>query len=149
LLGLKHAGSVGNGLLVAGGVDYGRPEYMVSTPRLHGYPRFVNRGTPLPATRSEAEAVARVFKSSVGEYPSILMDDKADKLTLAWTMQGRRYLHLATHGYFRPDGGLAKPDGTLSALRNLEFEQVFPDTLCGLLWAKVNYPEFITSTRLP
>jgi CHAT domain-containing protein len=144
LLALKQAGSVGKGILAAGGVDYGSPEKAASLPGTPpGIPKFVGLGTPLPATRSEAETVAKLFKASVGEDTSILTDDKAEKLTLARTMQGRRYLHLATHGYFRSDRGLVQSDGKISAVRNLEFEIAFPDTLCGLLCAKVNYPEFI------
>jgi CHAT domain-containing protein len=69
-------------------------------------------------------------------------------------MAGRRYLHLATHGYFAPPelkSAMAPPDGA-EAFRSLwswdvmgqrEATGWFPELLSGLAWAGANRPAIV------
>ena len=95
------------GLLAAGGIDYGRAEEVadkvpiVATTRSAPLERAALNFAALPGTAGEARDVAERFGR---QFPGLSCDTvggpSATKGRLREAMTGRRYLHLATHGYF-------------------------------------------------
>ena len=146
------------GLLAAGGVDYGQAEDghqpVPGAPTLAASrSRAATRGSlsfeELPATKAEAEAVATLYRRHEpreGIEPLEGRGATRDRLRAA--MGGRRYLHLATHGYFAPPelkSALAPRDDaevlrTWEAMGQRGATGWFPELLSGLAWAGANRP---------
>jgi CHAT domain-containing protein/tetratricopeptide (TPR) repeat protein len=165
-----------SGLLVAGGVDYDRrepskpvdsrsamglvpiqpataetanPESSLS-PKPIGPPLL--KVLPLHQTRIEAEAVAALFaQASSNSSPGpvqLLTGPRATKEQLEAAMPGKRFLHLATHGFFAPPelrSAIEFEDGrprrrSAGALSRLDAARLYPGLLSGLVWAGVNRP---------
>jgi CHAT domain-containing protein len=71
-------------MLLVGGVDFG------------------GRRPALEGTREEVETIGRIYSSAFqGRLPTVLGGAIAQKPAFVDATAGQRYLHLATHGYFR------------------------------------------------
>ncbi len=133
------AGTARGGLLVAGGVDYAGagPSRAVAGDRASA------SFGPLPATEAEAEEAARLFRASFpGEPSEDLGGAEATVARLAAAMPGKRFLHLATHGFFAPPrsegaSGLQSWEG----LGRAGAAELYPGLLSGLAWAGAARPE--------
>jgi CHAT domain-containing protein/Tfp pilus assembly protein PilF len=95
---------------------------------------------PLPATASEAKAIAEVFRRSK-LIPAVYTDEAATKLAVT-SVRSPRILHLATHGFFfstQEPASMVGPESrsrvALTADRRL-FDN--PLLRCGLLLAGFN-----------
>jgi CHAT domain-containing protein/Flp pilus assembly protein TadD len=141
----------GGGLLAVGGVDYGadpgKGEVVASRAATVTNGAIIWPG--LEGAKAEAEEVAGLF----GErYPGAtarrLAGSEATRGRLRKEMAGRRYLHLATHGYFAPPElkSALRPDDEKTTLRSwegmgrAEASGWFPELLSGLVWAGANRP---------
>ncbi len=108
---------------------------------------LTNPFTPLYQTGPEIEAVCGLFERTLSVEPSLLTEDAATKAALVEAATGKRFLHLATHGWFAPDTVRAI-DGEPSARAGgrpwapMGAEQrtlgLAPSTLCGLALAGAN-----------
>ncbi len=58
---------------------------------------------PLEETRGEAEYAAALFESELGREPVLLLEEGATKSAFHRLAPGKRYLHVATHGWFAPE----------------------------------------------
>jgi CHAT domain-containing protein/tetratricopeptide (TPR) repeat protein len=151
----------GNGLLVIGGVDYNRREPLPSpTPRA---PEQAGQSIPkgpafpsfpaLPGTAAEVDDVQTFFARSAvgGGKVTTLVGAQASKDRVLDALAGKRYLHLATHGFFAPPqllDALAIEDRQPykrppTALRRLDAVAYYPGVLSGLVCAGANAPGII------
>lgn len=99
------SGSAGSGLLLIGGVDFDAPPRKSSTePPPTGGSSF--SFAPLPGSQAEAEELSRLFRSARANEPLRILRG-ADAREAAVRKHGpqARWLHLATHGFFRPSEG--------------------------------------------
>ncbi len=133
-------------LLALGGVDYGakgdEPEALVETDGLPG----TRRARPgsfleIPQSGHEAEAIAELFEGVLDVEPTLLTGAETTKAALFEAAAGKRFVHLATHGWFAPDSVKSTEDVQPVApgpeLMSSE-ERVTgfaPMTLCGLALA--------------
>jgi CHAT domain-containing protein len=141
------------GLLTVGGVDYGRADSTPAQP-----PRLARRAAPidrgalafvaLPGTKTEAEAISNLYERNAGSQATRVSGPEASKPRLGVLMAGKRYLHLATHGYFAPPeirSALAPADDPSSlrpfvGMGRREAAGWYPGLLSGLVWAGINHP---------
>jgi CHAT domain-containing protein len=163
LIALKDAAAEPgrNGLLTVGGVDYGHSEQLATLVASPNRSAAVGRNTlvfpPLPGTEPEMQDVIRRFEASHHGAPSVrLTGAAAAKPTVQAAMVGRRFLHLATHGYFAPPemrNALAPADDP-SQLRSwegmgrAELTGYYPGLLSGLAWAGASKPKTDPNTGL-
>jgi CHAT domain-containing protein len=111
---------------------------------------------PLPGTRDEADAVGRLFERTRSGTVERLSGLGATKDRLSANLVGKRYLHLATHGYFAPPeakSALAPddPKTTLASYEGMgprEVSGFYPGLLSGLVWAGANDPPTNPATGL-
>jgi CHAT domain-containing protein len=149
-----------DGLLAVGGIDYGRddvrptpppaldPTLLVARPRSAPLDPDEARWGPLPGTAAEADAIAALFRRGVGGPTETLSGPRATKGALRAALPGKRYLHLATHGYFadpKYKSALAptsEPTGLASfeGMSRAEAAGWYPGLLSGLVWAGANAP---------
>jgi CHAT domain-containing protein len=148
----------GKGLLAVGGVDYGRddgekarPDARPSLASTRAAPIAAGaalRFDPLPGTSIESEEVVALYRRAKGGEAESLSAARATKDRVRAAMAGRRYLHLATHGYFAPPGlrSLLAPEDDRTSLRPFEgmgrreVSGWYPGLLSGLVWAGANRP---------
>jgi CHAT domain-containing protein/tetratricopeptide (TPR) repeat protein len=104
--------------------------------------------TGLPRTGKEIDDIAKVFrKNKFGSVQSLSGPD-ATKRQLIEALPGKRYIHLATHGYFAPPGtpSALSPEDPASIIRPYEgmlpssARGYFPGLLTGLVFAGANNP---------
>jgi CHAT domain-containing protein/tetratricopeptide (TPR) repeat protein len=151
-------------LLAVGGVDYQRGDFgprpspgpAPAAPTLVAA-RDTTRAAPaaghgwraLPGTRAQADAVAALFRRATRAEAEVLTGPQATKDRLRAALGGRRYLHLATHGYFADPkfkSALAPPQdsktalGSWEALGRSEATGLYPGLLAGLVGAGANAP---------
>ena len=94
--------------------------------------------------RYEAEATADLFEEAFETEPTLLTRKKTTKAALFESAAGKRYLHLATHGWFAPESVRstedARPEGEGFARMGIEdrVSGLAPMTLCGLALAGAN-----------
>ena len=99
---------------------------------------------PLPQTRYEVEGLQELFRRSFEREATVLTDTQASCEALHRLSPGKRYIHLATHGYFAEEvlgvkalgGGedwFVAPLGVGRAVSDLA-----PLALCGLALAGAN-----------
>ena len=136
-------------MLVVGSPDFdavgddARVGGALSAPRLDDREHDVDGSpfTPLPETRIEAAEVARLFSDTFDEEALVLLDDAATKARFFAECRGARFVHLATHGWFLPDGVPSwgdsgdKMGGVGDIIRGFA-----PSTLCGLAFAGARRP---------
>jgi CHAT domain-containing protein len=71
------------------------------------------RFEPLPGTKREVEAIARLWSRSGGDRSATLLTGRsAEETTFKAQAMGHRYLHVATHGFFLGQECLAGIDAT-------------------------------------
>ena len=105
------------------------------------YPERFRR---LRQARYEAEATADLFDEAFDIEGSLLLGKDTTKAALFEAAPGKRYLHLATHGWFAPDSVRstedARPVGEGFTRMGLEdrVTGLAPMTLCGLALAGAN-----------
>jgi len=105
---------------------------------------FPERFRKLRQARYEAEATADLFEEAFELEGSLLLGKDTTKAALFEAAPGRRYLHLATHGWFAPESVRstedARPEGQGFTRMGLEdrVTGLAPMTLCGLALAGAN-----------
>jgi len=103
-----------------------------------------DRFQKLLQARYEAEATADLFEEAFETEPALLTKKKTTKAALFESAAGKRYLHLATHGWFAPESVRstedARPEGEGFARMGIEdrVSGLAPMTLCGLALAGAN-----------
>ena len=103
-----------------------------------------DRFQKLLQARYEAEATADLFEEAFETEPTLLTKKKTTKAALFESAAGKRYLHLATHGWFAPESVRstedARPAGEGFARMGIEdrVSGLAPMTLCGLALAGAN-----------
>jgi len=142
-----------DGLLAVGGVDYGRAdpgEPVAVTSRSAAVGRSALSFGTLPGTADEARAVASLHRATHPDAPAVESPTGAGatKGRLAAAMPGKRFLHLATHGYFAPPGykSALAPEDDRTGLKagegmgRAEVTGFYPGLLSGLVWAGAAAP---------
>ena len=140
-----------SGLLAMGDVDFGA-EPTTADPRLTSTSAPVDLASRagtwgnwdhLPGTRGEVEALRILFEESLGEEADVLTRGRATKSALAEAVAGKRYIHLATHGWFAPEAvrSLADvpPQDPLGFRLDETVRGFTPLSLCGLCLAGANH----------
>lgn len=160
-------------LLLAGAVDYRKREPVRSdepssagpdepTDDRRDEPSDAGRGgyravwRPLSATREEVDAVADVHGEAFEGAPlTLLTRDSATEERIRTEMSRHAFVHLATHGYFQPEGlkaawgpssRSAEPTGddrrgTVDLMESVDrATTIFPGLLSGLVFAGANAP---------
>jgi len=98
----------------------------------------------LVQARHEAEGIAALFEKAFATPPALLTRKKTTKAALFESAPGKRYVHLATHGWFAPESVRstedARPEGSGGARMGIEerVSGLAPMTLCGLALAGAN-----------
>jgi CHAT domain-containing protein len=141
-----------DGLLAVGGVDYDRAEG-VPGPAIGSASGPMPAYAALPGTGPEAAAVVALFQGSHPEAPAELASGpRATRQRVLAAMADRRYLHLATHGYFAPPAARAAPgspaDATAWGGRPPDATGLYPALRSGLVWAGINSPPIDPATGL-
>ena len=122
----------GEGLLALGGVDYAAG----AAPPGGGSRAAGARFLPLEHTRAEVERLAELFATTGRGAVSMLLGEGATKAALFEAAAGRRYVHLATHGYFDPPSAPSRGESTLGIEETVR--GFAPMALCGLALAGAN-----------
>jgi CHAT domain-containing protein len=140
------------GLLAVGGVDYGHGEAAAKVPVMASRSAPLTRGElqfgALPTSAEEVEAIVRLFRQHFHGQVEILNGPHATKDRVRAALLGKRYLHLATHGYFAPpeQKSMMTPDDDPTGLRAFEgmgrreVSGWYPGLLSGVFCAGVNDP---------
>ncbi len=111
-------------LLLLGDVDFSRQKradvvQVAAGPRAAVLGKDGIRFRPLPGTRLEMDAIAKRFRHSHPQGTVTQLEGgAATEAAVRAGSPGRRYLHLATHGYFAPPSVKSALDRTL---RDLDF----------------------------
>jgi len=153
------------GLLAAGGVDYDARggivderarEGLLAASSVRG--SFQDFWEPLRFTRKEAETVLALHESgrkrasgSENDEPTprLILGAEAVEETIKREAAGRRFVHIATHGFFQPEGLPSMPEKTRAKAKNSgpamsgETERItglLPGLLSGLVCAGANLP---------
>ena len=142
------------GLLAVGEIDYGQEEPggpIAVASRSVVVGRSALAFGALPGTGREARAVAALHAATHPDAPAVEAPAGAGatKGRLAAAMPGKRFLHLATHGYFAPPGfksALAPEDDKTSlksgeGMGRAEVTGFYPGLLSGLVWAGAASPK--------
>ncbi|HEX9794992.1 MAG TPA: CHAT domain-containing tetratricopeptide repeat protein, partial [Planctomycetota bacterium] len=144
LLTPPRARPQGHGLLAIGGVDYGRraPGTVVSAARKY-WPT-------LSATGPEADAVSQIHRDAFGaaEPRELLEGEAASEGVLKAALPEYEFLHLATHGYFEPEGLASMFERVVEDGRRVQrmrapdrqLVRSLPGLLSGLICAGANLP---------
>jgi hypothetical protein len=154
LMGPTRQADAAPSLLVLGGVDYSAQgvaaEGLVasSAPLEAGGDsrggRRPNRFQKLLQTRYEAEATANIFEEAFELEADLLLGKDTTKAALFESATGKRYLHLATHGWFAPESVRSTEDAQAEGhgFAGMGIEErvsgLAPMTLCGLALAGAN-----------
>ncbi len=138
-------------LLVAGGIDYRRTNDAVIKDVSPDSTRGSFRSTwhPLSATLEEADAVASLFEEGFekGANKVLLTRKNATEERVKLELPRSRYVHLATHGYFQPEGlpvhwtprlDEESKQGGLDINMAGRITGLFPGLLSGLVLAGAN-----------
>jgi CHAT domain-containing protein len=137
------------GLLVGGGIDYGRAAKGATALLAPHASPAVERGSEaaawisLPGTAREAAEIASLFAQALPEGKAeYLADERAGKAQIAAAAPRVTFVHLATHGYFAPENIESTADATTTTV---EFGQstitgLSPLALCGLALSGANLP---------
>jgi len=94
--------------------------------------------------RLEAEATVVLFKDTFEVEPTLLTGKKTTKAALFESAVGKRYVHLATHGWFAPESVRSSEDAQPEphGFPRMGIEErvagLAPMTLCGLALAGAN-----------
>ena len=113
LIDREHEGADSQRLLAAGGIDYGRrgkldpgvaDAALVALNETRG--GLPPRWSRLSATGQEADAVAGLFEETTEEEGAcaLLLGKEATEEAIKRQLSRHTHVHLATHGYFQPEG---------------------------------------------
>ena len=126
---------------VAYGADAGAPAVPLAAVSAQIGSATRSSHVALPGTREEVEGVRVLFRETFDRDPSLLTQDSATKAAFHELAPGKRFLHVATHGWFKevdfPEpqpGGLWTPLGARETLSSLA-----PMSFCGLALAGANH----------
>jgi CHAT domain-containing protein/tetratricopeptide (TPR) repeat protein len=159
--GRKDHAALASGLLTVGGVNYGgaddlpvssQTDLIASRTRSAPIEAGLLHFSALQATGDEVQRVEDRFRQFAGTKgtPDVirLSGRTATKRRTLEAIQGRRYVHLATHGYVSQIPVTADPDPyALVSLTRSGAEgsddapALFPGLLSGLVFAGANHPE--------
>jgi len=137
---------VGGPALQSGGKEAGTVVHSPADGEVHSTSRgaLTERFQHLLQARFETEATADLFEKAFEAKPVLLTRERATKAGLFEAAPGKRFLHLATHGWFAPESVRSTADAQsesqgLSRLRIDErVSGLAPMTLCGLALAGAN-----------
>ena len=137
-------------LLAIGGVDFGAeavaPAGFRSVPSARRRVWILGDGPPgtfqsLPGSETEVADVGALFARRFGRGPSLLQGSTATKAAFHRLAPGKRYVHIATHGWFE-ELNLPEPRKAGTLWAPLPANQVVasfaPLGLCGLAFAGAN-----------
>ena len=97
---------------------------------------------PIPATREEVSAIAKVFDETFKKKPdNPLTGKEATEEAIRTAAPGKTYLHLATHGFFAPArlrSALAPADELLAPMTSRRVTRTHPALLSGIALAGAN-----------
>jgi hypothetical protein len=103
---------------------------------------YLERFDKLLQTRLEAEATGVLFEDAFELDPTLLTRKEATKAALFEAAPGKRYVHLATHGWFAPESVKSIADASPADAPRMSLEDriigLAPMTLCGLALAGAN-----------
>ena len=145
LLGERERESARSGLLVLGDVSYGATEEEAA-PRVALRSQLTESFAQLPQTAIEVRSIARLHEDQFDAATRVLTRGEASREALFREAAGRRYLHLATHGWFASDSVKStldeERDGRDWTRMGLQARVtgMAPMLLCGLALARANEP---------
>jgi CHAT domain-containing protein len=122
--GGAQTGQGGLGALIVGGVDYGKND-----PESYRY---------LPATDVEAKIVERIFVEDHKDKPEIQSGGDATVARLLASMPRKRFVHIATHGFF---------NGSLEGQESLRGVTAMLDSGLVLAGANSKKPDTLLSSE--
>ncbi|MCY2960107.1 MAG: CHAT domain-containing protein [Planctomycetota bacterium] len=99
---------------------------------------------PLPQTRAEAERIGALFEESYDTAPVVLLGRDATKIGFQRAVAGKRFVHVATHGYFAAESVRALTLGSRGAPVSAALDThavvtgMAPYALCGVAFAGAN-----------
>ncbi len=100
----------------------------------------------LAETGAEIEGIGGLFEGAFGVEPRLMKAERASKFSFHALAPGKRFLHVATHGWFAPETIKSALDtrpnadrlwSPMSALQTVT--GLAPMTLCGLAFAGANH----------
>ncbi len=128
LLGFSTTPPTGKGALLVGGLDFdsleeNTREYSseVATLRSQNLRTFERNFFPIPGTKREILSLAHRFRKTKSEHgePVTLTGTQATEERVKSLLPGKLYVHLATHGFFEPEGMRDVADPAASLLPGL------------------------------
>ena len=140
----------GSGLLAVGDVDFqADPVVDPARPTLASAPMDLaprngiwGEWDRLPWTRVEVEVLDALHEETFGARALILTRERATKAAIEEAVRGRRYVHLATHGWFMPETVRSLADAASEQPLALRLEDTVrgfaPLSLCGLCLTGAN-----------
>ena len=140
--------NAGPTLLALGGVDYGTSSAhnQASGGSNAGRNGLPERFSRLSQTGVEVRAAEALFKDLSGGESVVLTKESTTKVALFEHAPGKRYVHLATHGWFAADtikstldSGAGSRRGTPMSLED-RVTGMAPMLLCGLALTGANHP---------
>lgn len=112
---------------------------------------------PLPNTEVEAATVARRFHETFATNATVLTRAEASKYAFARAVEGARFVHVATHGWFAPESIESRLETMSSATTNpalaliadqRRLNALAPSVACGLAFAGANAPPDVLGRNL-
>jgi len=148
----SSASSLKSGLLVLGDVDYNATQAVGAAAHQSKFQHNLDSNHKisfrrLPGTKPEADNISRLFQQTDGFRPQMLTHldrTKASKSAIRQLAPQRRYVHLATHGYFAPKTVRDKLERSAHSTRTQGYisEQglsaYYPGLLSGIALAGAN-----------
>ena len=139
----QGATPVGSGMLALGAPDFEHATMVHPNRSAAGCANLATlQFNPLPATRTEVELIARLWRSSnQGGDLNVALGSEANESVLRTQAHGKRTIHLATHGFFLSNecadrGGAGKSGAERQAIDSLTYDN--PLLRSGLAFAGAN-----------
>ena len=141
LVRMRESGApLGQGVVAAGGFDYARRADSLTESaltRLRGPldGGFERPWSTLPETRDEAALITDLYAArETGPGEAVLLTGaSATEEAIKKIVEGRRFVHLATHGYFQPDGLPSMWESVRRDGRDLVIMREAPKAATGLV----------------
>ena len=133
-------------LLVVGGVDYGSVRQVDATDRITKHPVLGREWRNLTGGRVEATLVSDLFREThpmAKDRVEVLKEDGATERAIRDAMPRHRWIHLATHGVYDPEGhysGLGPVSDGHGFIARRGISGIHPGLLSGLVLAGANNP---------
>ena len=127
-------------LLALGGVAYGERRAVPESTYLRS---ACGPFADIPESAHEVAAIARLFEGTTQLDAEVLTEHETTKAALFAAAGQKRYVHIATHGWFAPESVKGMVDAQPIESERMSLEEHFkgfaPMTLCGLALAGANY----------